>query len=302
MNINGYDISTEPICCTNGGIFYAAKKVDKQHGEYIIKCLFSPKRPSDNANEDIRKQKNEDCDLFFSERKKLLVELRSFGAKLNAPIEFFEYNKCFYEVYYANNIVPLDICYISSLSIPLKELLLKVAAQYLKMLHSKNIIHMDINPRSLPAYINRINGKMICTLISFDSACFENSLLTPGLIFSSDAYMSPELASYKNKDYKYCNKVTTKSDVFSLAIIFHEYWSGQKFIYKGSGDGINGCHLYQAVDNNEEVKMAPEIPRWLGYLLRWMIKKDPNERPTMDEVLEVLRDHSKPFCNMSAKG
>ena len=51
--------------------------------------------------------------------------------------------------------------------------------------------------------------------------------------------------------------------------------------------------MYQAVDADEEIHVANGVPDWLERLLQWMIKRNPNERPTMDEVLECLKDHSK---------
>jgi serine/threonine protein kinase len=95
------------------------------------------------------------------------------------------------------------------------------------------------------------------------------------------------------QDSRYGNVVTTKNDIFALAIVFHEYWTGRKFIFKGSDDKENGRYLYRAVDNNEEIRVAPGVPDWLERMLRQMIKKNPDERPTAAEVLEWLNDHSK---------
>lgn len=290
-NINGYIFNEEAIHDTSSAHFWQAKKGSST---FFFKRFKDPRRPSDRVSEAVRKQKNAVCDDFARERKKVLTAIRAcVGGNIIAPVEFFEYDRRFYQATEWRQIKAKTLSEISSLPEPTKELLLKTATQNLKVLHSKGIIHLDVKPDNLPVSVNEVNGKLVCTLIDFDSSYFENSLPSPELTAATDPYMSPELASYKMKDDRYGNKVTTKNDVFALAIVFHEYWTGRKFIFERSDDKTNGRYLYQAVDNNENIKMASGIPEWLENLLRWMIKKNPNERPSMAEVLEALKDHSK---------
>lgn len=216
------------------------------------------------------------------------------GGNIIAPVEFFEYDRRFYQSTKWRQIKAKTLEEISSLSDTTKEVLMKTAAQNLKVVHSKGIIHFDIKPDNLPVSINEFDAsKLVCTLMDFDSSHFDNLLPAPEVIAVTPPYMSPELAAYTQKNHKYGDRVTAKNDVFALAIVFHEYWTGRKFIYRGSEDKDNGRYLYQAVDEGENVSVAPSVPDWLENLLMWMIKKNPDERPTMAEVLDALKDHSK---------
>ena len=288
--INGYTFDETARRDTSSAYFWKARK---NNDEFFFKQFKDPKRPSDRVSEAVRKQKNEVCDEFVRERKRILVALKTcVGSSIIAPVDFFEFEKKFYQSTEWREIKSKSLKEISSFPETTKEFLLKTATQTIKIIHSKGIIHLDIKPDNLPVAINEVNGRLGCTLIDFDSSYFENALPMPELTKATDPYMSPELAAYKMKNPKYGNVVTTKNDVFALAIVFHEYWTGRKFIYRGSDDTINGRYLYQAVDDKEEVKCAPGVPAWLDALLHWMITRDPALRPTMAQVLDALKDHS----------
>ena len=290
-SINGYIFDESAIHETGSAQYWQARKGTT---DYFFKRFKDPKRPSDRVSEAVRKQKNAICDDFARERKKVLTAIRAcVGGNIIAPVEFFEYEKRYYQATEWRQIKAKTLKEISSFPEANKELLFKTAAQNLKVIHGKGIIHLDVKPDNLPVSVNEVSGKLVCTLIDFDSSYFEDSLPVPELTAATDPYMSPELAAYKMKDGRYGNKVSAKNDVFALAIVFHEYWTGRKFIFNGSDDIANGRYLYQAVDNNEKISLAPGVPAWLEALLRWMIRKNPSERPDMAEVLEALKDHSK---------
>lgn len=288
--INGYTFDEAAKFNTSSACFWKAKK---GHDEFFFKQFNDPKRPSDRVSEAVRAQKNAVCDEFVRERKRILVALKTcVGSSIIAPVEFFEHERKFYQSTEWREIKSKSLKEISAFPDETKEFLLKTATQTIKIIHSKGIIHLDIKPDNLPVAINEVNRRLGCTLIDFDSSYFENALPIPELTKATDPYMSPELAAYKMKNPKYGNVVTTKNDVFALAIVFHEYWTGRKFIYNGSEDTTNGRYLYQAVDEEETVKCAPGVPDWLDALLHWMISKNPAKRPTMAQVLEALKDHS----------
>ena len=292
-NINGYVFDDTTGKKTSSSTFWQA---EKGREKYFIKCFDNPKRPSDRVSPAVRKQKNETCDTFAKERKRVLSAIRSCqGGTIVAPVEFFEYDRKFYQATEWRQIRAKSLDEICHFPDATKELLLKTAAQTLKVVHSKGIIHLDVKPDNLPVSVNEVRGNLVCALIDFDSSYFENSLPIPELTAATDPYMSPELAAYKMKNPKYggMRAVTGKNDVFALAIVFHEYWCGKKFTYRGAESSTNARYLYQAVDDGDPIRVDPCVPDWLENLLRWMIEKQPSDRPSMAEVLEGLKDHSK---------
>lgn len=291
--INGYKFDETQSHKSGGATWWEA---DKGNTKYFLKCFDAPKRPSDRVSEAVRKQKNEACDNFSKERKKVLATLRTLvGSGIVAPVEFFEHDRKFYQSTEWKVPVGKSLLEISRFDNTSKEFLLKTATQNLKILHNKGIVHLDIKPDNLPVSVNKTNGKNVCALIDFDSSYFIGNLPAPELTAATFPYVSPEFAAYLTNNSKYggMKAITGKNDVYALAIVFHEYWTGRKFIYNGSEDKSNGRYMYQAVDADEEIHVANGVPDWLERLLQWMIKRNPNERPTMDEVLECLKDHSK---------
>ena len=291
--INGYKFDETQSHKAGSATWWEA---EKGNAKYFLKCFDAPKRPSDRVSEVVRKQKNDACDLFSRERKRVLATLRTLvGGNIVAPVEFFEYERKFYQTTLWQPPIAKSLMEISKFDEKTKELLLKTATNNLKIVHNKGIVHLDIKPDNLPVSLNKTNGKNVCTLIDFDSSYFVGNLPAPELTAATFPYVSPEFAAYLTNNPKYggMKAVTGKNDVYALAIVFHEYWTGRKFIYKGSEDKSNGRYMYQAVDAGEEIHVAKGVPDWLERLLQWMIKRNPNERPTMDEVLECLKDHSK---------
>jgi len=287
-NINGYSFDEATKGKSGGAVFWHAKKGGS---EYFLKCFDAPKRPSDRVSEAVRKQKNATCDEFAKQRKRVLATLRTLaGGNIIAPIEFFEYEKKFYQATLWTKIESKSLKEISAFDEKTKLLLLKTAANNLKILHDKGIIHLDLKPDNLPVSVASVSGRLVSALMDFDSSYFEDAMPSPEDTQVTDPYMSPELYCYKISNPAYGNKVTRKNDVFALAIVFHEYWTGRKFIFRNSDDIMNGRYLYQAVHEGEKIQMAPGVPKWLEYLLRMMIQKDPNKRPTMAQVLEILKN------------
>lgn len=286
--LNGYLFNTEAGHKTSSATFYSATKNGTR---FFLKCFDDPKRPSDRVSDMVKARKNADCENFIRERIRVVNALKTcVGSTIVAPVEFFEAEHRFYQSTLWMDIKRRPLAEICAYDEPTKRFLLKNAAQTLKILHSRGIVHFDIKPDNLPVALAERSGRPVCTLIDFDSSYFEDSLPDPDLAAATFPYMSPELAAYKMRDDRFRGTVTVKSDVFALAIVFHEYWSGRKFIFNGSDSIENARFLYQAVDAGETVEMAPEIPVWLERLLRWMILREPEDRPTMQQVFDYLRN------------
>ena len=277
---------------TSSAVFWKAKK---DGTTYFLKCFNNPKRPSERVSEAVKTQKNALCDTFLRERRRVMNAIKKFeGGNLVAPVDFFEHEyphgtvRKFFVATQWREIECKSIDEIAALSEKDKLLIFRTAAQSIKLLNERGIIHLDIKPDNLPV-AKTMAGKLSCSLIDFDSSYFEDALPDPDLVEVTDPYMSPELAAYKMHKPSYDNKVTVKNDVFALAIVFHMYWTGRNFTYEGSDSKEDNPYPYNIVHEGKKISTAPDIPQWLKDLLLWMINKDPKDRPTMAQVLEALK-------------
>lgn len=284
--INGYEIISDRMN-TSSAVYWKAKKNNK---EYFLKMFNDPIRPTERikANNLAEfKRRSNWCNRFESNRKNINSLISGLSAgNFAAPIDFFLYNNRYYEVTNWRIIEEKTINEIVLLGEEEKLLILKSAANCLRLLHDKGIIHCDIKPENLPITLTATN-KNTCSLIDFDSAILEKDIPCPEEIFGTDRYWSPELMSYKmRRDYYSDNTVTVKNDVFAAAMVFHYYWSGEDFSYP---QPKKGPYLHNAVLEDIPIEVSPKIPEWLKILLLKMIDKDPKQRPSMDEVLKYLK-------------
>lgn len=290
--INGYKIDETKQQGRVGRDWWEAEKYGSKFYLERLDCL---KRPSDRVSDEVKKRKNEEMDWFLSEKSKVLRALDSLSSVAFVPIEIFEYEKRIYQSICWFDSVPKSLDEVAELDSTTKEQIFKIIARILMTVHNKGLVHLDVKPGNCPVAINPINNKHIATLVDFDSTYFVGNLPLYYMFASTFPYISPEFASYLMMNDKFggMKAVTGKSDVYSLAMVFHEYWTGRKFIYNGSESTTEYRYMFEVVDKGEEIKVAPGVPKWLECLLMWMIERNPDDRPTMHEVVECLNDHSK---------
>lgn len=293
MIINGYNIDeSKTIGCSSGVRYYA----EKDGKVYSIKKLDEPRRPTPRMSDAARTLWNTECDNFEREHECLVKDLRPFlGSNIIVPIEYFLDGIYYYEVSEFVNIERMSLAQIASLSESQKLLILKTAAANFSNIHSLNIMHLDVKPDNLPISMVPKTKNIVCTLMDFTSTHYQGMLPKQEKTDTTPPYMSPELAAYKESKSIYGGErgITVKSDVFSLALVFHEYWSGRKFIFDSSDLVGESRPLYNAVAEGLPICVANNVPDWLDALLKWMIALNPSDRPTMAQVLEGLKDHSK---------
>lgn len=281
--INGYELIGASES-TSSAIFWKAKK----NGEFFfLKRFNDPCRPSNHMGAQEFKRRSDLCDRFEKERRSINgVIAKVGGGNLVAPVDFFLHNGRYYQATPWRNIEKKSIQQIVALGAPQKLLIMKTAANCLKLLHEQGIVHCDMKPDNFPVTVTKSNT-LTCSLIDFDTAHFERDIPQPDDVSVTMPFMSPELASYKLHRNYYGNlKFNVKSDVFAMAIIFHHYWSGEKFSYPTPK---KGPYLYNAVLEGLPVSVSNKVPKWLETLLLQMIAREPEKRPSMSQVLEYLK-------------
>lgn len=190
----------------------------------------------------------------------------------------------------------------TTLSIDQFKKLCKDIAVLIQKIHNAGVTHGDLKEKNI--LIQKSGSELVPYLIDFDLsypsdyATRINSdgkpLLGYPVVFS-EGYQSPEIAIYNFEDEGVvgADTITNKTDIFTLAIIFHRLWTGSFPAVIG-----DSCAVGEAVYLDKEIKIDPKFDVSLGSnndckfstLLMWMLEKDAAIRPTAQQVFDVLSD------------
>lgn len=255
---------------------------------YFIKRMNSPKYPvSDHFDADYRRAKIAECDEWLRYRKRIAAALPGTGSgNIIKPLEYFREGPFFYEV---TNLVDVD-------SIPYEEIwkeskqekarLMMTVAMSLSQMHNCGIVHGDLDPGNILISRSK-NGHLITKMIDFTDAFFRMEI--PDAIMSKDAWWSPEVAVYtKLKDQKkldWRKQITTKADIFSLGLIFHQYCTKGAVFPKHSGN-----YPWNELIKGGVLKADSSIEPEFQELINSMLALEPDDRPEMAEIHQKLRD------------
>jgi len=158
-------------------------------------------------------------------------------------------------------------------------------AEALQHIHAQGIIHRDIKPGNIMVLKNalREDGSVDprgVRLMDFGIAAGKvlTRLTITGARIGTPVYMSPEQAKGQRIDYK--------SDIYSFGVVFYEALCGQP-PFQGAYEAVIHQQITQMPTPPKQVN--PEIPQVLSDLIYRMLEKDPEKRPSLEAVLEVLR-------------
>jgi serine/threonine protein kinase len=147
----------------------------------------------------------------------------------------------------------------------------------MKYIHSKDIIHRDLKPGNL-----LIDSEYRVRICDFGTARIESCGTTTNTL-GTLIYVAPEVLEGE--------KATKKVDVFSFGLILYELFVGETaFPLDAAPLRIVRLHF----DN-----FRPEIPSHVNRPIRSIIvrcwSKDASNRPSFDEVFDLLEDASFGF-------
>src|SRR5690606_38161323 len=164
--------------------------------------------------------------------------------------------------------------------------IMKRVVRALQHIHSAGIIHRDIKPANVMIVRGGIREDRVprllpeaVKLMDFGIAGGKvlSRLTMTGARVGTPVYMSPEQARGLKIDHR--------SDIYSLGLVFYEVLTGQT-AFKGGYEAIVHQQIFQTPPPPRQI--ALNVPKALDNLVMRMIAKDPDERPSLDEVLEVL--------------
>lgn len=162
-------------------------------------------------------------------------------------------------------------------------------AAVLTDVHRVDVVHRDIKP----ANIMVVDGGLV-KVLDFGIAILRGGGALPRLTqvdrtVGTPAYMSPEQHLGR--------AVTGASDVYSLGCLLFEMLTGDPPYHRdGTGTPLRAHHVQAPVPSVREVRR--QVPAELDALVTAMLAKDPDARPTAEDVYRGLT----PFVAVTAPG
>jgi len=164
-------------------------------------------------------------------------------------------------------------------------------ADALQSAHQHGIIHRDIKPSNimitergdvkvLDFGIARVEDPPITENEATDIDHGRRPLTGAGVFIGTVGYVSPEQALG--------GPVTAATDIFSLAVLLYEAATGQRpFAGNRHVDWMQSMMTQNPLAPSTH---APDLPEAFDALIRRMLEKRPEQRPSTAEVVAVLRE------------
>ena len=285
--INGYTILKDFVVAGGMSKVTFAEKGGK---EYFIKEFLSPKYPLPDSpgSEKVKAQRRKACEAFEKHHRELNKKIGtkvSLGGNLVFAVDFFRSGTCYYKITEKIDTESLSCEEISHLPIDKILLIAKSVCHSVRILHDLNIVHGDLKPDNI--LIKKTSMGFSGKLIDFDDSYFSGNPPTDReSLVGTPEYYSPEQAAYiMDEDEEISGStLTLKSDIFTLGIILSEYFTGKKPVLPSDCGSTWIC-----IENDKPISYAKSIPAGIKNLLDWMLRKNPNERPTINEVFDILK-------------
>lgn len=287
-DIRGYQL-TIPFANTNSGFARWAFAI-KDGKEYFIKEFLSPvcPRPSSSLSAEMIQRKQAIGDAFYKDKMRLYQAINQSSTGNIVTIRaFFLHDTKYYVVTDKVNTANYSIKQISSMDRATKLLLLKVLSYNLLSLHNNKVIHADLKPTNI--LVKQTVAKTITTkLIDFDGSYLLGEQPQSEEIQGDLLYFAPETLRVIAGEKVL---LTQKVDVFTLGLLFHQYYSGNLPSYPKEYS-----YAYEAVLDGRELTIDSNIPADLACIIQSMLKAEPDMRPSMDiicEALQMISNNSK---------
>jgi eukaryotic-like serine/threonine-protein kinase len=144
--------------------------------------------------------------------------------------------------------------------------------------HSRAVVHRDIKPQNV---LVTEEGEPRAKLMDFGVARLADgaTLTAPGDIVGTLAYMSPEQAEG--------NTAGPEADVYSLALMLYECWSGEHPTRRATP-----AATARAIGGRLRPlrRLRPDLPRELCETLDACLQTRPERRPTLEDLGETIED------------
>lgn len=150
---------------------------------------------------------------------------------------------------------------------------LKIAqrlAEVLGVIHRHEIIHMDIKPHNI--IINLQTGRVVITDFGISTQLSRENptIVSPGKLEGTLAYISPEQTGRMNRAIDY------RTDFYSLGITYYELLTESPPF--SAGDPMEMVHNHIAVQPRSPSEVRPEVPRVVSDIVMRLLSKNAEDR------------------------
>ena len=302
MAMDDYELVSDWKNSTSGKI----AKAKKGGKIYFLKKYQTPVAPIDNGSLDAKtmERNQKEFDEFVrvrTEVNNLIRDITGSGGNIIIPCEEFIDGNQFVEASeFVEGIVP-DEEYdnvLKNMPKEQKDLALKTAIGALMGVHKKGIVHVDLKIQNVLLVKNK-SGSYVSKLVDFDHSFFDGKV--PEDLGGTIDYLSPELGICTNVDLeergKYEEFLTTKTDIFSMGLIFHYYLAGElpeainlNPKLQAKKDKGRKIYCWVALTQDCDIQVSDKIPKTNYFeAICEMLQKNPDYRPTAAEVLKMLQ-------------
>jgi serine/threonine protein kinase len=159
-------------------------------------------------------------------------------------------------------------------------------ARALEAAHAKQIVHRDLKPDNV--FLHRIeDGPLMVKLLDFGIAKLVR--VTPGTektqtgnMLGTPRYISPEQARGIQVDHR--------SDIYSLGVMAYEMLAGRPPFQGETAMDLVVMHLSEVPP---PLGQFARVPKSLEQCVMAMLEKDPNLRPSLEEIRGILVDPTR---------
>ena len=307
MTYHGYTV--DPKFVSGGDLVWKATGANgeiiigtKDGKKYFIKRNLNARKADRDAAPEMRKSYEEKCAFIETkqkELKRLMSGLTVDGDHVVIEEEHFwdERDGIFVTVTRFMEGAIDEHYDFSKESVDVKRDIFTQMAKLIGLLHEHRVIHGDLKEGNF--LFRRKGSGFELFVIDFDSSYPQDNIPTPFRIPYTPGYESPEILIYQSvedeTDTSRSFLMTPKTDIFTLGVIFHKIWNG-----KLPGFDSEDATLGLAIASSPDVKIMFDsslntlIGKGSGAtyisLLNWMLQRDPDDRPTCQQVVEVLED------------